>query len=375
MKSWCADFANSRVGTVTTEPIAIPTLGLQAGERVRAVAAPIICVIAALLVTGVLLALLGADPIFAYKTLVMGGIGSPQALSDTLAKMIPIALIAFGVMLTFRCGLWNVGGEGQFYSGAIAATITGIVVDAPAIVLIPLEIIAGVIAGCLTAYVPAILKARLHANEILVTLMLNYVPVYLALYVIQGPFSHGLAAKTQDIHAAGELPWLIVGSLRLLVGSLRLHAGLIFVLVSVISVSLLIHRTTFGYKIRAIGSNPKAAQAAGIDVVSTQFWTFLIAGGFGGLAGMIQVAAVHHNLLEGMSAGFGFTAIVTALLGRLQPVGILIASFGFAALVVGGDSMQRIAKIESSTVFVIEGLILLFLLAGRVIGREQMQIG
>lgn len=368
MKSWCADFANSRVGTVTTEPIAIPCPGFQAGEKVRAVATPIICVIAALLVTGVLLALLGADPIFAYKTLVIGGIGSPQALSDTLAKMIPIALIAFGVMLTFRCGLWNVGGEGQFYSGAIAAAITGIVVDAPAIVLIPLEIIAGVIAGCLTAYVPAILKARLHANEILVTLMLNYVPVYLALYVIQGPFSHGLAAKTQDIHPAGELPWLIVGSLRL-------HAGLIFVLVSVIAVSVLIHRTTFGYEIRAIGSNPKAAQAAGIDVVSTQFRTFLIAGGFGGLAGMIQVAAAHHNLLEGMSAGFGFTAIVAALLGRLQPVGILIASFGFAALVVGGDSMQRIAKIESSTVFVIEGLILLFLLAGRVIGREQMQIG
>ena len=257
------------------------------------------------------------------------------------------------ITLTFRCGLWNVGGEGQFYSGAIAATITGIVVDAPAIVLIPLEIIAGVIAGCLTAYVPAILKARLHANEILVTLMLNYVPVYLALYVIQGPFSHGLAAKTQDIHAAGELPWLIVGSLRLLVGSLRLHAGLIFVLVSVISVSLLIHRTTFGYKIRAIGSNPKAAQAAGIDVVSTQFWTFLIAGGFGGLAGMIQVAAVHHNLLEGMSAGFGFTAIVTALLGRLQPVGILIASFGFAALVVGetrcsGSQRSKARRFSSS---------------------------
>ena len=102
-----------------------------------------------MLVTGVLLALLGADPFFAFKTLVMGGIGSPQALSDTLAKMIPIALIAFGVMLTFRCGLWNVGGEGQFYSGAIAAAILGIVVDAPAALFIPLEIAAGVIAGCL----------------------------------------------------------------------------------------------------------------------------------------------------------------------------------------------------------------------------------
>ena len=115
---------------------------------------------------------------------------------------------------------------------------------------------------------------------------------------------------------AGELPWLIVGQLRL-------HAGLIFVLLSVIAVSVLMNRTTFGYKIRAIGSNIHAAQAAGIDVVRTQFWTFVLAGGFGGLAGMIQVAALHHNLLEGMSPGFGFTAIVAALLGRLQPFGIL----------------------------------------------------
>jgi general nucleoside transport system permease protein len=353
---------------VTTEPIAIASPTVRIREGVRAVATPVICVAAALLTTGLLLALLGADPIFAFKTLLLGGLGSPQALSDTLAKMIPIALIAFGVMLTFRCGLWNVGGEGQFYSGAIAAAITGISVDAPAALLIPLEMLAGIAAGCLTAYVPAVLKARLHANEILVTLMLNYVPVYLALYVIQGPFSHGLAAKTLDIHAAGELPWLIVGGLRL-------HAGLILVLVSVVAVGVLVERTTFGYRIRAVGSNVQAARAAGIDPVRTQFVAFLIAGGFGGLAGMIQVAAVHHNLLEGMSAGFGFTAIVAALLGRLQAVGTLIASFGFAALVVGGDSMQRVAKIESSTVFVIEGLILLFLLAGRVIGREQMQIG
>jgi simple sugar transport system permease protein len=353
---------------VTTEDFAIAAPAPLLSDKIRSVVVPVLCVLAALAVTGLLLLALGADPLFAYKTMVLGGIGSAQANSDTLAKMIPIALIAFGVMLTFRCGLWNIGGEGQFYAGAIGAAITGIVVDAPAPILIPLELLAGIAAGCATAYVPAILKARYHANEILVTLMLNYVPIYLALYLIQGPFSHGLAAKTLDIRPAGELPWLIVGQLRL-------HAGLIFVLLSVIAVSVLVNRTTFGYKIRAIGSNIHAAQAAGIDVVRTQFWTFVLAGGFGGLAGMIQVAALHHNLLEGMSPGFGFTAIVAALLGRLQPFGILLASFGFAALVVGGDSMQRVAKIESSTVFVIEGLILLFLLAGRIIGREQTQMG
>jgi general nucleoside transport system permease protein len=333
-------------------------------ERLRSFAAPVVCVLAALVVTGLLLLALGANPLFAYKTMVLGALGSGQAVSDTITKTIPIVLIALGVMLTFRCGLWNVGGEGQFYSGAIAGAATGILVDAPAVVLIPLEVLAGIAAGAFTAWIPAVLKARLHANEILVTLMLNYVPIFLALYLIQGPLSHGLAAKTVDIHQAGELPWVVIGELRL-------HAGLLFVLVAVLLTSVLVARTTFGFKIRATGSNPQAAAAAGIDIVRTQYLSFVLAGGFGGLAGMIQVAALHHNLIEGISPGYGFTAIVAALLGRLNPYGVLLASFGFAALVVGGDSMQRVAKIENSTVFVIEGLILLFLMAGRIIGREQ----
>ena len=366
---WTLDDLFGGTRQLTTGQLTVASTALAPrSATLRSVLFPFFCVVAALTVNGILLLVLGADPIFAYKTMVLGGLGSAQALSDTLAKTVPIALIAFGVMLTFRCGVWNIGGEGQFYSGAIAAAICGILLDLPPIVLLPLEIAAGILAGALTAYVPAVLKARFHANEILVTLMLNYIPLYLALYVIQGPFSNGLAAKTLDIHSGGELPWLILGQLRL-------HAGLLFVLACAAAVGVLMQRTTFGYKIRAIGSNPHAARAVGIDVVRTQFWTFILAGGFGGLAGMIQVAAIHHNLLEGISAGFGFTAIVAALLGRLQPLAVLLASFAFAALLVGGDSMQRVAKIENSTVFVIEGLILLFLLAGRIIGREQTQIG
>lgn len=341
----------------------------RTGERwLLAIWAPALCVGGALGVCGILLLLLGVNPIFAYKTMIVGGVGSATALSDTLAKMIPIALIGFGVMVTFRCKLWNLGGEGQFYAGAIGGALTGILINAPAPVLISLEVFAGIAAGCVTALIPAVLKARYHANEILVTLMLNYVPIFLALYLIQGPFSNGLAAQTTNIHHGGELPWLIVGHLRI-------HIGLIFVLLSMVATDILMNRTTFGYQIRAIGSNIHAAQAAGINHVRTQFLAFVMAGGFGGLAGMIQVAALHHNLIEGISPGFGFTAIVAALLGRLNPYGILIASFGFAALVVGADSMQRVAKIESSTVFVIEGLVLMFLLAGRIIGREQPQMG
>jgi general nucleoside transport system permease protein len=330
----------------------------------RGLAGPAGAVVAALALNGILLLALGVNPLFAYKSMVAGAIGSGQSLSDTLNKTVPILLIALGVGLTFRCGLWNVGGEGQFYAGATAAALTGIVVDAPVVILVPLEVMAGVLAGCLTAMVPAVLKARFKTNEILVTLMLNFVPQLFALYVIQGPFSHGYAAKTVDIHPAGHLPWLVVGGLRL-------HAGLLFLVAATVGMQFLLARSTFGYKVRAVGANVHAAECMGIDVVRTQFVTFLIAGGLGGLSGMIQVAALHHNLLEGMSAGFGFTAVVAALLGRLQPAGTLLASAGFAALVIGGDSMQRTARIENSMVFVIEGLILLFLLGGRIIGRED----
>ena len=329
--------------------------------------APLMAVLGALVVTAGLLLALGVDPLFAYRSMVLGAVGTTQSLSDTIAKTVPITLIALGVALTFRCGLWNVGGEGQFYAGAIGAALAGILIDAPAWILIPLEVLAGVFAGGLVALVPAALKAKFNTNEILVTLMLNFVPHLLALYLIAGPLAHDLAAKTVDIHESGELPWLVVDNLRL-------HAGILFVFAAVIGMHFLIERTTFGFKIRAIGSNIEAARAAGINVVRTQFSAFLIAGGLGGLSGTIQVAALHHNLLEGMSPGFGFTSIVAALLGRLHAWGILLGSFGFAALLVGGDSMQRTARIENSTVFVIEGLILLFLLAGRVIGRERVQI-
>jgi general nucleoside transport system permease protein len=329
--------------------------------------APIMAVLGALAVTAGLLLALGVDPLFAYRSMVLGAVGTTQSLSDTIAKTVPITLIALGVALTFRCGLWNVGGEGQFYAGAIGAALAGIIIDAPAWILIPLEVLAGVLAGGLVALVPAALKAKFNTNEILVTLMLNFVPHLLALYLIAGPFAHDLAAKTVDIHESGELPWLVIDNLRI-------HAGVLFVFAAVIGMHFLIERTTFGFKIRAIGSNIEAARAAGVNVVRTQFSAFLIAGGLGGLSGMIQVAALHHNLLEGMSPGFGFTSVVAALLGRLHAWGILLGSFGFAALLVGGDSMQRTARIESSTVFVIEGLILLFLLAGRVIGRERVQI-
>jgi general nucleoside transport system permease protein len=329
--------------------------------------APLLSVVGALAVTGLLLAALGANPAVAYGRMVVGALGTTRAISDTVARAEPICLIALGVALTFRGGLWNVGGEGQFYAGAIGAALTGILVPAPAWILVPLELLGGMAAGAVTAFVPAVLKACFNINEILVTLMLNFVPVLLVSYLVAGPFAQGMSETTVDILPEGDLPWLVAGNLRL-------HAGLPLLIGAVAILAFLVARTGYGYRLRATGSNPLAARAAGMNVTRTQFAAFLIAGALSGMAGMVQVTAIHHNLLAGMSVGYGFTAVVAALLGRLNPWGILLASFGFAALQVGGDSMQRTTGIESSTVFVIEGLILLFLLGGRLIGRERLQI-
>ncbi len=239
----------------------IATISTGIGRaRISAQAGPFIAVLCALAVAGVLLAGLGVNPFFAYRSMVTGALGSTEAMSDTAARLVPICLIALGVALTFRCGLWNVGGEGQFYAGAIGAALTGILIDAPTPVLIPLEVLAGIASGAAAAFVPALFKARFNTNEILVTLMFNFVPILLASYFIAGPFAQSASETTVDIHAAGELPWLVSGDLRL-------HAGLPMLLVAVAGLGFLVKRTTFGYRMRAIGSNILAARAAGIHVV------------------------------------------------------------------------------------------------------------
>jgi general nucleoside transport system permease protein len=331
------------------------------------IVAPIAGALGALLLTALLFVILHVDPLLAYRSMLIGALGSPEAISATIERLVPICLLALGVALTFRCGLWNVGGEGQFYGGAIGAACVGILFPAPAPILIPLELLAGAFGGLLVAAVPAALKARLNTNEILVTLMFNFVPALFVSYLISGPLSAGASETSIDISSSGNLPWLEFGGFRL-------HGGVLLLMALVPVLAFLVARSPFGYRLRAIGSNPDAARASGINVVASQMWAFLIAGALGGLAGAIQVTAVFHNLLAGMSPGYGLTAVVAALIGRLNPWGVLAASFALAALQVGGEAMQRSSGIESASVFVIEGLILLFLLALRTIGRERLQI-
>jgi simple sugar transport system permease protein len=309
-----------------------------------------------------LMAALGVSPLRAYGSILRGAFGSPVNLADTIAKTIPIALIGLGIALTFRCGLWNIGGEGQLYFGAIAALVVGVEFTGPAYLVIPAATAAGIVAGSLAGLVPAVLRVRFHASEILVTLMLNFIAVLLAGFIIAGPYSHPVVPATIPIGEAAQLPaWSI--------GGLRLHGGVIWLAVLTAAIGFIMSRTTYGSRIRMIGTSEDAARNAGIGVSRIRVTSFLIAGGLAGLAGMIQLSAVSRSLVDGFSPGFGFSAIIAALLGQLRPLPTVLASFGLSALLVGAQAMQRAEGIQMSLVNVIQGLLLLLLLGAGVVGK------
>jgi len=290
----------------------------------------------ALVIGAILLGFAGVNPVTAYPMIWTGAFGSVRAVTETLVKTIPLLIISSGLTIAFKCNLWNIGAEGQLYLGAIFATWIGISVFTGGLLYVPIMIIAGFLAGGLWAAVSGILKAKLKANEVLVTMMLNSVAFLLMDYVLLGPL--------QDPEAQGfPISPFIVNSAYLpkLWSTTRLHAGIILAISAPILMYLVLLRTNIGYKIRAVGVNPKAARYGGIDVAKSMMIAMFLSGGFAGVAGAIEICGVHHRLLKGISPGYGYTGIIVALLGKMHPIGIALASFLFAALEIGTDAMAR----------------------------------
>lgn len=323
--------------------------------RWSAISRWLVAIVLGLVLTAILMLAVGVNPIGAYVGMIDGAFGTPTHFSDTLLKTIPVVLIALGAALTFRAGLWNVGGEGQFLFGGIAAAVIGIKFEGPAFVIVAAEIVGGVAAGALAGLIPAVLKVRYGSNEILVTLMLNFIGLLLAGYVISGPLSALHTAASLPIHESGRLPWFSPFNVRV-------HIGIVFAILAIMSMHILMRHTTFGYGVRAMGINDDAARNVGVNITRTSVLSFVFAGGLAGLAGTIQVVAVHYGLVDGFSLGLGFAAIVAALLGGMRAIGTALAAFCLSALFVGGQAMQRSEGIPVSLVFVIQGGILLLLL-------------
>jgi simple sugar transport system permease protein len=312
-----------------------------------------------LLVAGVVLALGGHDPVEAFAALLGGSLGSPEAfVSITLVRATPLLLTGLAVALAFRAGVWNIGAEGQLYAGAAAAAAVGLSgAGLPAWLLAPAVLAASLAAGAAWALVPALMKLRLGVGEVITTLLMNFVALELASWLVRGPLqeSRGVFPQTDPIALSARLPAL---------GGTRLHAGFLVALGLAGLLWLALRWTRMGFAVRAVGSSEEAARSAGRFAVGRiVLAVFLASGALAGLAGGVEVAGVTFALYEDLSPGHGYTAIAVALLAGLHPVGVVVTAVFFGALEGGAGAMQRDAGIPAAWVSGIEALVILSVLA------------
>jgi len=329
-------------------------------------AIPLAALVVAFGIGALILLGLGFDPLRGYRFLLIGALGSKHGIAETLVRMTPLLLTGLGIGLAMRSGIWNIGAEGQFYLGALASVWIGLsITSGNSVWVIALELAVGMLAGALWALIPAVLRAIWDVNEVITTIMFNYVAILLIQYIVQEPLreASGFAPMTDKINVTAELPILLPKT--------RLHAGLLIALVATGLAYLLLFKTVLGYKLRAAGENPFAARYAGIKVRRNIMLALELSGGLAGVAGMVEVTGVHHRLLAGISPGYGFTGIIVALLGRRHPMGILLAAFLLAALDVGGRTMEQRLGIPYCLTYIIESLTVFFVLAAEVFTRYK----
>ena len=336
---------------------------------------PLLATLLALGVGAVMLLLLDANPVTAYKAMWEGAFGTPNALAETLVKSTPLLLVGIGICISFRGNVINIGGEGQMIVGAILATLVGLTFTTwPGWMVIVTALVVGFLGGALWGGIPGYLKAYFGVNEILSTVMMNAIAVQLMNYLLRGPMidpsQAQLASKipqTARLPEAFRLPrWVPT----------RLHLGFLIALVLAVAVYVLLWRTTLGYRIRAVGQNAFAARYAGINVKRQVVLALLLSGAFAGLAGAVQVYGVNYRMItdgsaSGFTGGAGFNGIVAALFGQLHPLGTIPASIFFGALLVGANKMQRVVQVPSALITALNGLVVVFVVSSDYWRRKQ----
>jgi len=334
-------------------------------SRLVKIAAPVVSLLLALGAIAVLFAVLRVNPLVAYREIFRGAFGSLYGLSETVTKTIPLLLVGVGLVLAYRARVWNIGAEGQLLMGAIAAT--GVALRFPNL---PAMFLAGFVAGALWALIPAALKVWSRVDEVLTSLMLVYVAREAVNYLIYGPWkgaeSRGFPLTDEFVEAA-QLP---------VIGWSRIHyPTLILALVAAGFVFVLIGHTKIGFEIRVTGENQAAARYAGMSYGKVVLLVMGLSGGLAGIAGVGEVAGIHHRLLNpgGISAGYGFSGIIVAWLAWLNPLGAIVSAFLLAGLLVGGDAIQVSLGLPAATTEIFNGMILLFVLGGEVMTRYRIR--
>jgi simple sugar transport system permease protein len=312
----------------------------------------------------VALILIGKDPLRAFEAIATGAFGSRNALAEVLVKTSPLLLAGLGTAFAFRCQIWNIGAEGQLLMGALGASIFSLLFPGtPPVLSIILALLAAIVAGGLWGGLAGLLKVKLGASEIINTIMMNYIAIYLINYLVRGSLKDTASYVPQSAVFSSQF-WLPV-----ILPPTRLHLGIMIAVLAAVIVYIILWKTPFGFNIITVGSNIRAAKVGGINVSLNLVIAMFISGALSGIAGASEVLGLHHRLLDGVSAGYGFSAMTVAILGGLHPVGITIFSFVFAALRVGADHMQRAIGVPSSLVYLVEGLLIVFVQGRYILPR------
>jgi simple sugar transport system permease protein len=324
---------------------------------------PLLAIFTALVIGALVILAAGADVFKAYGGLFMGAFGSVRAIADTLTESTPYIFAGLAVTLGFKCGLFNIGAEGQLAMGSMAAAVAGFAITGlPIFIHLPLAIIIGALGGALWGAIPGFLRAKTGAHEVITTIMLTYIAIRLTDYLIKVPFRDrtSSAPRTPFIEQSAELP-------RILGPDLRLHGGFLLALAMVFFVWWLLRKTTIGFEIRTVGSNPDAAQYAGMSITRNFVLAMALSGALAGLAGASQVLGLEHNLKSSFSAGYGFESIAIALLARSNPIAIIPAAIFWGALRNGAGLMQLETGISINLINIIQALVIVFVAADQIV--------
>jgi len=329
----------------------------------RSILKSLISVALALVVTSVLFILTGANPVLAYYYMFVGAFGNFSLTVETLVRMTPILLVSLGLAVSFKCKVWNIGAEGQLYMGAMVGTIAAVSLGNTPVTLL-ISIALCILAGMAWAGIPALMKTHLGINEVITTFLMNYVAIYFVQWLIAFPFRSPdtLFPESAQLPAAAILP--------ILVPSTRLHLGvLIAIFLAIPLVYLLMMRSTFGYKLKAVGENPEAAKYGGINIKRTMLMALVISGALAGLAGFFEVSGIQFRMRGSLSPGYGYTGIVVALLGQNNPIGVAISSIFIAAIYNGAFEVSRVLNQPQGIVDFIQGVLIIFVLSSESIMR------
>jgi simple sugar transport system permease protein len=337
-------------------------------ERWSSVLVPVFAVFTALFLGAVMIGLTGGDWRAAYIGLWEGSVGSPRALADTVVRSTPFIICGLAVALAFKAGLFNIGAEGQLYAGSVAAVVVGTTLSMPPILHIPTTLIAGALGGAAWAAIAGILKARTGAHEVINTIMLNYIAIRLVDWLIKsknpyilGDPADASGSRTRFVEETARLPGIAVTS------TITLHLGIPIAIGLVFLVAWMLNKTTLGFELRTVGTNPNAARYAGMSVPMSIVLAMAMAGALAGVAGAIEVTGVRGALNTEYYAGLGFEAIAVALLARSNPIGIIFSGLLWGALITGARLMQVRAGLSIDVIKVVQALIIMFVAADQIV--------